>query len=110
MPVPESVLQTMYPLHSAVADTLREEFSEFESFWAAECGENGKNGLFCSEDGGSDNRLVMPDGLLLQNNQLKVVFEIEEQKIASPVHLLGKWGAIAVSRCFIHQRKAYRQI
>ena len=60
----ESIVTGMYPLHAAVAEALREEFGEyFESFWAEECGDDAKSGLFCSEVKSAGSRFVMPDGL-----------------------------------------------
>src|SRR5437867_5930856 len=105
----ENVVQVT--LHGAVAEALKEEFSDIESFWAEECGGDVKNGLFCSEIKSAGTRFVMPDSLFLTHEEIKTVIEIEEDgKAASPTRLFGKWGAIARSRYFIHERKGNRPI
>ncbi len=111
-------------LHELIADSLNEEFGTVtgcEIFWSPECCSQASrnatdmvatyNGLFCSEEKCSEGRYCFPDGVLLINNEIKLVIEIETSKSGLlPVHLFGKWCASAMSRYFIHDRKSYRPI
>ena len=93
-----------HPLHQAIAKCLEDKLSSCEIIIGEDCGGNQKIPLYCTEEKSHETQYCQVDILILENNQIRVIIEIEESDII-PTQICGKFLTTALSSYYIHECK-----
>jgi hypothetical protein len=96
--------------HRVIASIITAaEFPQYTVKWDFECGGNQRLQLFCRNEKSNPTKYCHVDGLILDNNCVKVIIEIEESGGSNirPIALSGKLLASALSSHFIDDSGSY---
>jgi hypothetical protein len=97
-------------LHKTVGKYLNScEFEDVEKIIDPACGGNQNIPLFLTKQKSNETEICNVDFLLVQNNQIKVVIEIEEANV-KPTQILGKLMTSVIARYYIHKNNNCKEI